>query len=140
MTLREVLHAHIPTLSPSSTVRDAVDMMDVYQFPALVVVDSDGAPVGVLTEGDLCRAVRQAESLVAISGHPAAKFSTSSPTVASPDVEVADALMTMLNSGLTVLPVVEDGRLSGIVLRSDLMQAMLATAAHDLADAGQPGA
>ena len=32
MTLREVVHAHIPTLNAESTVRDAVDKMDVYQF------------------------------------------------------------------------------------------------------------
>ena len=39
--LREVLHAHIPTLTESSTVRDAVDKMDIYQFPALVIVNAD---------------------------------------------------------------------------------------------------
>jgi len=44
MTLREVLHAHIPTLSLEGTVRDAVDKMDVYQFPALVIVDPDRIP------------------------------------------------------------------------------------------------
>jgi CBS domain-containing protein len=139
VTLREVLHAHIPTLGPASTVRDAVDMMDVYQFPALVVLDPDDAPVAVVTEGDLCRAVRQADSLVAVAGQRATDFATTSPTVASPDTEVGDALHTMLSSGLTVLPVVEEGRLNGIVLRVDLMQAILSSSAHDLADAGQAG-
>ncbi len=35
-----MLHAHIPTLTTESTFRDAVDKMDIYQFPALVVVDA----------------------------------------------------------------------------------------------------
>ena len=39
---------HVPTLTRKSTLRDAVDKMDVYQFPALVVVDADRRPIGVL--------------------------------------------------------------------------------------------
>ena len=125
MTLREVLHAHIPTLTPESTFRDAVDKMDIYQFPALVVVDKAMKPVGVLTEGDLCRAVTRADGLIALSDQPAYAYATKEPTVESADTEISDALHRMLMSGLTLLPVVEDGRLSGIVLRTNLMQAML---------------
>ena len=125
MTLREVLHAHIPTLTRKSTLRDAIDKMDVYQFSALVVVDDDNAPIAVITEGDVAQAVQQRGNLTTLGREPAHPFGTASPTTASPDMEVSDALHLMLNSGLTVLPVVEDDRLSGVVLRVDLMQAML---------------
>ncbi len=125
MTLREVLHAHIPTLTEESTVRDAIDKMDIYQFPGLVVVNADHHPVGVLTEGDLCRAVTSRGNLTSMSDEPASIYASKDPTVMHPDTEIGDALHKMLNSGLTVLPVVESERLSGIVLRVDLMQAML---------------
>jgi len=125
MTLREVLHAHIPTLTPASTVRDAVDKMDIYQFGALVVVDRDQRPLAVVTEGDLCRAAVNNESLTQLGQAPAQPYGTENPTVMSPDAEVSDAFHKMLMSGLTVLPVVEQDRLIGIVLRVDLMQAML---------------
>ncbi|MCW5937858.1 MAG: CBS domain-containing protein [Fimbriimonadaceae bacterium] len=125
MTLREVLHAHVPTLTDQSTVRDAVDKMDVYQFPALAVLDQDGYPMAILTEGDLCRAVGSHSSLMAIAAEPAVRFATPSPTVESPDTEVSDALHRMISQGITMLPVVEDDRLSGVVLRVDLMQAIL---------------
>jgi CBS domain-containing protein len=128
MTLREVLHAHIPTLTPESTVRDAVDKMDVYQFPALVVIDENTTPVGVLTEGDLCRAVA-GDNLVSLSEACAFSYASKEPTTMHPDTEIGDAFHRMLNSGLTVLPIVEDARLLGIVLRVDLMQAMLMDAA-----------
>ena len=128
MTLREVLHAHIPTLTPDSTVRDAVDKMDVYQFPALVIVDLDHKPLAVLTEGDLCRAVSREESLVHISAQPAIVFATKEPTTIPAETEIGEAFHRMLGSGLTLLPVTEGGRLSGIVLRVDLMQAMLVDA------------
>lgn len=125
MTLREVLHAHIPTLTVASTVRDAVDKMDVYQFPALVVVDDDMAPIGVLTEGDLCRAVNHRDSVTSMTDEPAHVYASKEPTTMPPDADIGDAFHRMLNSGLTLLPVVEGGRLLGVVLRVDLMQAML---------------
>ena len=125
MTLREVLHAHIPTLTRESTVRDAVDKMDIYQFPALVVVDEDMVPIAVVTEGDLCRIVASRDSLTSMSREPAFIHGSKEPTVALADTEIGEAFHKMLSSGLTILPVMDDGRMAGVVLRVDLMQAML---------------
>jgi CBS domain-containing protein len=125
MTLREVLHAHIPWLSPESTVRDAIDKMDVYQFPALVVANKDMKPLAVLTEGDLCRAVAHRDSLTSMATEPALIYGSSDPVTATPDLEIGEAFHKMRTSGLTVLPIVEFERLIGIVLRVDLMQALL---------------
>ena len=125
MTLREVLHAHIPTLTEESSIRDAVDKMDIYQFPALVIVDSAMVPIGVITEGDVCRAVTKRDNLTSMAVEPAVIHSTKDPITAHADMEVSDAFHRMISSGLTLLPVLEDGRLMGIVLRVDLMQAML---------------
>lgn len=125
MTLREVLHAHIPTLGPDSTVRDAVDKMDIYQFPALVIVDANRMPIAVVTEGDICRGVIRRDNLVSMGEETALIYASTEPTTMSADADVGDAFHRMLSSGLTVLPVVEDDTLMGIVLRVDLMQAML---------------
>lgn len=129
MTLREVLHAHIPTLGPESTFRDAVDKMDIYQFPALVIVDEEGAVNAVITEGDICRAVHQQDGAIQLSRQPAIRFATADPICADPDTEIGDALHLMLSKGITLLPVVQENRLEGIVLRIDLLQAMLMDAA-----------
>ena len=125
MTLREVLHAHIPTLTRESTVRDAVDKMDIYQFPALVVVDEGMAPVAVLTEGDLCRAAMSQGNVTGMASEPAYIHGTPEPTTMASETEIGDAFHRMLMSGLTILPVVDDSRRAGVVLRVDLMQAML---------------
>ncbi len=125
MTLREVVHAHIPFLDQRSTIRDAIDKMDIYQFTALVVVDDEQAPIGVLTEGDLCRAASARGSVVGMADEPAHLYATREPTCAAIDCEISDAYHQMLMSGLTILPVVEFSKLMGMVLRVDLMQAML---------------
>ena len=131
MTLREVVHAHIPTLTRKSTLRDAVDKMDVYQFPALVVVDDDQFPIAVITEGDVCEATRQQGNITGLANQPAYEFGTGEPTTAGPDMEISEALHLMLSSGITLLPVVEDSRLTGVVMRVDLMQAMLLDAVSE---------
>lgn len=127
-----MLHAHIPTLSETSSVRDAVDKMHLYQFSALVIVDRDHAPVAVLTEGDLSRAVSHRDSLSEMCSEPALIHATKAPVCVGPDLEIGDAMHKMISSGLTVLPVVSDSRLIGIVLRVDLMQALLCDAASKL--------
>lgn len=124
MTLREILHAHIPTLTAESTVRDAVDKMDLYQFPALIVIDEDHAPIAVVTEGDLCRAVRHRDSVISMAEEPAIIHGSKDPTTATPEMEIGDAFHRILNSGLTILPVVDGGRLIGMALRVDLMRAL----------------
>jgi CBS domain-containing protein len=134
VTLAEVMHVHIPTLSPESTFRDAVDKMDIYQFPGLVVVNHDKAPVAIVTEGDLVRATAQNREMLSLSNTRAADFGTPTPTTAHPAMEVADALDLMISRGLTLLPIVMDARLAGVVLRVDLMQALLMDAATPLPD------
>lgn len=125
MTLREVLHAHIPTLHPESTVRDAVDKMDIYQFPALVIADDDMRPLGVITEGDVCRAAQHRDSVVSLRDEPALVHASKEPITTHPDLEIGDAFHLMLARGITLLPIMESERLMGIVLRMDLVQAMM---------------
>ncbi|KAA0228659.1 MAG: hypothetical protein AKCLJLPJ_00484 [Fimbriimonadales bacterium] len=132
MTLSEAMHVHIPTLSLDSTVRDAVDKMDVYQFPALVLVDADRIPVGVLTEGDLSRAVSAKGDVSGLRDSKALDFATRSPITARGDMEVSEALHLMLTRGISLLPVLIEGKLGGVVMRVDLMQALLTDLASPL--------
>lgn len=125
MILREVLHAHIPTLTEASTVREAVDKMDIYQFPGLVITNQDMKPIGVITEGDICREATRRDSVLSMSNEPAIIFATKDPTIADVNQEISDALHRMLASGLTLLPVTDGGRLAGVVLRVDLLQALM---------------
>ncbi len=134
MTLSEVMHVHIPTLSLDATFRDAVDKMDIYQFPALVFVDNDKRPQAVISEGDLARAVSAKGDATGLSETKAIGYATTEPVVAKADMEISDALHLMLDRGLTCLPVTRDDILVGIVLRVDLLQALITDAVSPLAE------
>ncbi len=105
--------------------REAVDKMDIYQFPGLVITNQDMKPIGVVTEGDICREATRRDSVLSMSNEPAIIFATKDPTTADVNQEISDALHRMLASGLTLLPVTDSGRLAGVVLRMDLLQALM---------------
>jgi CBS domain-containing protein len=123
MRISEVMHVHLPVLSPASTVREAVDKMDIYQFPALVIVDDERRPLAVITEGRLAEAAK-ACPLAELSSAPAMEFAHPHPYVAGVNDEVDACLRTMIEQNLELLPVVADGRLMGVALRVDLLQAL----------------
>ena len=124
MTLREIVHSHIPVLRRDSTVRDAVDKMDIYQFPGLVIVDDDEIPIGILTEGDVVRAAHARGNVTSLADEPAEIYATKEPIVLPAETEIGEAFHRMAMSGLTILPVVDENKLIGMLLRVDLMHAM----------------
>lgn len=105
--------------------QDAIDKMDIYQFPALVVINDLDLPFAVLTEGDICRAVVERGNVSSLAAEPAHIYASKDPVLARPEMEISDALHLMLSRGITILPVCDDTTFFGIVLRTDLMQAML---------------
>jgi CBS domain-containing protein len=98
---------------------------------ALPVVDADGLLVGMLTEADVVRGRispdprRRAWPDSAGGSPPPAtvEYVMSSLVVTTqPWTDAADLAATMINQGLRSVPVVEDGRVVGIVTRRDLVR------------------
>ena len=60
-----------------------------------------------------------------MANEPAYIFASKDPNTADVNQEISDALHHMLASGTTILPVTDMGRLAGVVLRIDLLQALM---------------
>ena len=95
-----------------------------------MIINQDQKPIAVITEGDICREATRRDSVLSLSGEPAMMIATKDPTTADVNLEISDALHRMLASGLTILPVTDTGRLAGVVLRVDLLQALMMDAAE----------
>ncbi|MBI2207592.1 MAG: CBS domain-containing protein [Candidatus Rokubacteria bacterium] len=109
----------VVTVSPTTSVRDAADLMRRKQVGAVVVVNA-GAPRGILTDRDIAiRVVAEERDPVRTR---VSEVMHADPTVLSEDQGVFDAARTFGAKAVRRLPVVDkQGQLVGIVAMDDLM-------------------
>jgi len=115
-TVREVMNETLFTVSPSTTVGEAVALMAQHRVGSMLVMEGTKLE-GIFTERDTVRAISHSHDA---PSHSVSSWMTSEPVTVGPDVEVEDALKTMLDNGFRHLPVVQDGDVIGIVSIRDL--------------------
>jgi len=118
MQMLHVMTRHPETIRPSDMLLKAKEMMDAGGFRRLPVVH-EGRIVGILTERDLREHVGYLESTKVD-----AAMKTPVVTVES-KASVEEAARSMLANKIGGLPVVDDGKLIGIVTSSDMLRAFL---------------
>jgi CBS domain-containing protein len=117
MEIREVMTESVVTTNPDRSVREVAELMRERNVGSVVLVDDGGRPVGFITDRDLAIGVL-AEGH---DGGDAASAYASSPVVtATPQLGLSDAAALMVQHGIRRLPVLDEGRLSGIVTLDDL--------------------
>ena len=110
--MKTQLHA----VSASTTVGEAVSLMAQQRIGSTLVMEGDRL-IGIFTERDTVRAISQSHDA---PDHEISSWMTRDPQTVDPDEDVEDALKTMLDSGFRHLPVVEKGRVIGMVSMRDL--------------------
>ena len=118
-TVRQIIEGQDPVIAPATmTVREAAQLMKQHNIGALMVVEEEKL-VGVFTERDaLFRVV--AEGLEGGQTDLSAVM-TRNPQTIAPDDGFTSALQMMHDGGYRHLPVVEDGRVVGIVSVRDAL-------------------
>jgi CBS domain-containing protein len=116
--LRKIMVERVVTIGPNATVKQAAELMNMHEIGCLVVVDHE-KPVGILTERDMLKRIicesKQSKTTKVVN-------SMSKPLItASPDMRAGDAAKLMLERNIKKLPVVENGRLVGLVTLTDLL-------------------
>lgn len=128
MLVREVRTQGVESISSNASVLAAGERMWSSAVGSLVVVDEDGAPVGIVTDRDIALRV------VAADRDPAATVVAeicSSPLVSvDDDTRVDEAIRTMRGNGLRRLPVTRDGRPIGMLAYDDVLRSLT----HSLED------
>jgi CBS domain-containing protein len=113
----------VRTIRPEVTVRLAVHELRAHRIGALVVCD-DGARIrGILSERDVVRAL--AEHGGDVLGLRVADVMTRAVTTCSSNDPVARVMAEMTQRRVRHLPVIDDGRLSGIVSIGDVVKSRL---------------
>ncbi len=110
------------TISPEKTLQDAVQMLAAKNVGALVAVDSAGKPVGILSERDIVRAAARGGNALALR---VAEVMTKEVITASPQDDAQAVGQTMTDHHFRHMPIVEQGKMVGIVSIGDLLKAQL---------------
>jgi CBS domain-containing protein len=106
-------------VEPTSTVAEAATMMGERHVGSALVIGDD-RPTGIFTERDVLRALA---SDFDAAHHPVADWMTHDPTTVDVSADVRTARNLMLDGGFRHLPVLESGRLVGIVSLRDISRA-----------------
>ena len=125
MQVKEILRVkgnRLLSIEPAGRAVDAVRTMSEQNLGSLVVLDQ-GRMVGMLTFREILQALAQRTG--AISDVRVGDIMVRDPVTAAPDMEVNDLRRTMLDSGARYLPVVQDGKLIGVISFRDVAKAVL---------------
>ena len=110
----------VVTIHPDATVERAVAVLRLSGIGALVVSDDGENVVGILSERDIVEALgRLGGELLAVS---VAEVMTTPVVTCEPEDSVAELMAEMTNRRIRHFPVLDDGRLTGIVSIGDLVK------------------
>jgi arabinose-5-phosphate isomerase len=121
LAIREVMLTgdKIPLSRSEETLALAVQEMGAKSLGTTLVVDEQGRLTGIITDGDLRRAL---DEFGHILDKPVEQIMTRKPHTVSPETLASQALELMEQKAIMVLPVVdEQGRVQGIVHLHDLL-------------------
>jgi CBS domain-containing protein len=128
LRVRDVMTAEVTTLQRNDQLTLADDIMRLGRIRHLPVVDENGELAGLVTQRDLFRgalaralgygerAQRQLMNTLVVK-----EVMTSEVITTTPDTPLADAAHVLVESKIGCLPVVEAGRLVGIITEGDFV-------------------
>lgn len=118
MKLREIMSSPVVRIHPQENIAVAARMLEHYNIGAMPVCGSDGRIQGMITDRDIVT-----RCLAAGKNPAATKVSdvmTAGIVAVRPDMEVSTAAALMGSKQVRRLPVMENGRLCGMVSLGDL--------------------
>jgi len=151
MNARDVMSKPVVSVHPDTPTREIARLLVEKGISAVPVVDGNGAPIGMVSEGDLIRPERAAHEAwrqswleIFAEGEPlapellawlhsqshSARAVMSAPAITvSEDTELDEVARVLVTHRIKRVPVVRDGRVTGIVARDDLLRALAASKA-----------
>ncbi|MEZ5901421.1 MAG: CBS domain-containing protein [Hyphomicrobium sp.] len=111
---------NVATARPEETVQEIANRLAQKKIGAIVIVGGGGAVAGIISERDLIRVIAQ-KGVDALTV-PVSEVMTRNVIVCGETTPVDEIMEMMTNGRFRHLPVVEDGRLIGIVSIGDIVK------------------
>lgn len=124
MKVRRILAAKsgdVITMRPEQTIREAVRLLTEHNIGAIIVIGpSETRPVGIVSERDIIRKVASDETCFS---DPVDTIMTRELVTGMPQDDLYSVAHTMTERRFRHLPIMDEGRLVGIISIGDVMKA-----------------
>ncbi|UDL90734.1 CBS domain-containing protein [Mesorhizobium sp. PAMC28654] len=144
MQAASVMTSPVVGIEPSASIADAAGLMLSRKISGLPVIRDDGTLVGIVSEGDFLRRGelgtkrkrarwleflvspgRVAEEYVHANGRRVDEVMSDNVVTTSPKASLEEVVELMIRHHVKRIPVVDGGKVVGILTRSDLLRALL---------------
>ena len=123
MYVRDILGTkggRVTTIRPEETISATSRLLAQYRIGAVLVTDASDAIVGIISERDIVRGL--AGHGAAVADLSVADMMTREVRTCAPDDTIADLMGVMTTARIRHLPVLDQGRLAGIVSIGDVVK------------------
>ena len=141
MRSRELMSTSVVTVRPEATLKEVMEQMAAHRVSGVPVVDQSGRLVGIISEADILAKLEYGEKGRGLLGlldhlaqavgadrklqaHTAAELMTTTVITAGPGASFRELLHLMTIHDINRIPIVEGGRVIGIVTRADILLMM----------------
>ncbi|WP_292463155.1 CBS domain-containing protein [Methanolobus sp.] len=114
--VREIMQTDVVTISDNAGVDEAIKTMLEHNTSGLPIVDSGNRVVAICTEKDLIRFAAGIASTQKVDQYMSRKVKTTTP-----DTSIGQAARIMIDNGFRRIPIVNNGKILGMVTASDIM-------------------
>ncbi|MER8375692.1 CBS domain-containing protein [Mesorhizobium sp. M1406] len=144
MRAEAIMTKPVVGMDPAASIAEAAGLMLSKKISGFPVIRSDGVLVGIVSEGDFLRRGelgtqrkrprwleflvspgKAADEYVRTNGRRVEEVMSQDVVTASPDSSLAEIVELMIRHHVKRIPVVDDGKVVGIITRSDLLRVLL---------------
>ena len=119
MELKDIMVRNVVTIDSEASVKEAAKHMNLYEIGCLIVMDKDKVS-GILTERDLLTKV--VETAKNAEKTKVKDITSTKLVTGTSDMDVVDAARLMLKKKIKKLPIVNNGKLVGLVTFTDIVR------------------
>lgn len=132
-SVKEIMNPNVVSLGSDATVKEASELMAAQKIGSIVILDKND-PVGIITERDFATKIM----LKPYSADTKVSEVMSSPVVhISSNQSVADVIDIMANKEIRKVPVIDEGKVIGIVTGTEFLRLFVQATDEDMQKAYQ---
>lgn len=132
-SVKEIMNPNVVSLEPTATLKEAAKVMSQQKIGSIVIID-ENKPLGIITERDFVTKIM----LKSYSSDSKVSEVMSSPVIhVSSEQSVADVIDIMANKEIRKVPVIDNGKVIGIVTGTEFLRLFVQATDKDMQKAYQ---